>query len=298
MAGKKTPRQAPRAANLTLQQKKEAIPRLEKRITELEAFDPSSMKPEGGDPRVTALEHAIERTLDQVFGTDTVERTRYAPAHNLDRTMVFMVMEGMPLPDHRPGIAEGKSEALSILTGIIAGLREDLEEFPTAQMEEQPSSGLSGERQTPTRKVFVVHGHDEAAKEAVARFLHKIDLQPIILHEQSSGGRTIIEKIEFYGAVDFAVVLLTPDDVGAARTDRAKLNDRARQNVIFELGYFISRLGRERVCALKKGNVEVLSDFAGVVYTTMDDGGAWRLKLAQEIDAAGITLDFNKVMRA
>jgi predicted nucleotide-binding protein len=297
MAGRKMPPQVPRAANLTPQQKKEAIPRLEKRIAELEGFDPLSMNPNGGDPRVTALEHSIERTLDQVFGTDTVERSRYASAHNLDRTRVFMVMAGMPLPDHRPGITEGKSEALSILKGIIDGLREDLEEFTAADVGNQPSTGFPSEQHKPTRKVFVVHGHDEAAKEAVARFLQQIDLQPIILHEQSSGGRTVIEKIEFYGAVDFVVVLLTPDDVGAANGDEDKLNERARQNVIFELGYFISRLGRERVCALKKGNVEVLSDFAGVVYTTMDGSNGWKVQLAQEIDAAGIPVDFNRVMR-
>src|SRR5271168_3508257 len=103
------PPQEPRSANLSALQKAEAIPRLEKRVADLSSFKPAEMNPEGGDPRVTTLEQAIERTLDHIFGTDTVERKRYAGAHHLDRTiMVMMIMDGMPLPDHRPGLEEGK----------------------------------------------------------------------------------------------------------------------------------------------------------------------------------------------
>lgn len=104
------------------------------------------------------------------------------------------------------------------------------------------------------KKVFVVHGHDNEAKEGVARFLYKLGLEPIILHEQASAGRTVIEKFETYShGVAFAVVLLTPDDLGAAAADVSNLRSRARQNVIMELGYFIGKLGRMRVCACTKG---------------------------------------------
>jgi len=134
-----------------------------------------------------------------------------------------------------------------------------------------------------TRKVFIVHGHDEAAKEATARFLEKLDLEPIILHEQASGGRTIIEKFEKYSRdVGFAVVLLTPDDLGAAQEEPNNMQSRARQNVVLELGYFLGRLTRNRVCALHKGGVELPSDIQGVIYVEMDDKGAWKAKLAQE----------------
>jgi len=133
------------------------------------------------------------------------------------------------------------------------------------------------------RKVFIVHGHDEAAKESAARFLGRLGLEPIILHEQASGGRTIIEKFETYsGDVVFAVVLLTPDDVGSPASESSNLKKRARQNVIMELGYFIGRLGRTRVCALHKGDVELPSDYQGVLYIEMDPGGAWKAKLAQD----------------
>ena len=144
--------------------------------------------------------------------------------------------------------------------------------------------------------IFVVHGQDDATKEAVSRFIEKLGLKAIVLHEQPNAGRTIIEKFEAYSNVGFAVVLLTPDDVGAARDKAAEGKPRARQNVIFELGYFIGKLGRHRVCALYKEGVEIPSDFSGVLYTSMDNAGAWRLSLAREMKQAGLTIDLNKAL--
>jgi Predicted nucleotide-binding protein containing TIR-like domain len=145
-----------------------------------------------------------------------------------------------------------------------------------------------------SNKVFIVHGHDGEARESVARFLEKIGLEAIILHEQANRGRTIIEKVEANGDVGFAVVLLTPDDQGRARGGALEL--RARQNVLLELGYFIGRLGRERVCALKRGELVVPSDFAGVVWETMDEGGGWKMALARELQAVGYSVDLNKAI--
>jgi predicted nucleotide-binding protein len=146
------------------------------------------------------------------------------------------------------------------------------------------------------RKVFIVHGHDDGAREAVARYLEKLDFEVIILHEQPSRGRTIIEKIEEHGEVGFAVVLLTPDDLGGPNA--TSLKTRARQNVILELGYFIARLTRSRVCALKRGDVEVPSDFGGVVYTEFDENGGWKTSLGRELEAAGFSIDWNTAMHA
>lgn len=145
-------------------------------------------------------------------------------------------------------------------------------------------------------RVFIVHGHDEAPRETVARFLATIGLDPVILHEQANKGMTIPEKLAAYANVGFAVVLLTPDDEGKVK-EAAELQFRARQNVILELGYFVGRLGRDRVCALLKGTVEMPSDYVGVAYTPFDEGGGWRQKLAQELEAAGYDIDWNKVMR-
>jgi Predicted nucleotide-binding protein containing TIR-like domain len=156
---------------------------------------------------------------------------------------------------------------------------------------------LLPERSGPAaRKVFIVHGHDEGARESVARFLEQLDFDPIILHEQANQGRTIIEKIEAHGEVGFAVVLLTPDDVGGIQGG-GTTQPRPRQNVLLELGYFIGRLGRARVCALKRGDVEVPSDFGGVVYEPFDGSGGWKQALGRELQAAGFSIDWNVVMK-
>lgn len=146
-----------------------------------------------------------------------------------------------------------------------------------------------------SRRIFIVHGHDVAARETVARFLERIGFEAVILHEQANQGRTIIEKVEANADVGFAVVLLTPDDQGRAM-GAEKLESRARQNVLLELGYFIARLGRGNVCTLRKGGVEIPSDFAGVVWTAMDVNGGWQLELAKELKASGYPVDFNKVV--
>lgn len=146
-----------------------------------------------------------------------------------------------------------------------------------------------------TNRIFIVHGHDDGARESVARFLERLGFEPIILHEQANKGRTVIEKVEANSDVSFAIVLLTPDDEGCARG--GTLEPRARQNVLLELGYFIGRLGRERVCALRRGAVEIPSDFAGVVWETMDSSSGWKQALGRELEAAGHTIDWNVVMR-
>jgi predicted nucleotide-binding protein len=145
-------------------------------------------------------------------------------------------------------------------------------------------------------KVFVVHGHDNGTKETVARFLEQQGLQPVILHEQPSRGMTIPEKLIANSDVGFAVVLLTPDDLGRAQTD-AEEKPRARQNVILELGYFVGRLGRDKVCALLKDSVELPSDYVGVGYIRWDVAGAWKMEIAKEMQAAGYDIDFNKIIK-
>lgn len=148
-----------------------------------------------------------------------------------------------------------------------------------------------------SQKVFIVHGHDERAKVAVARFVEKLALDAVILDEQPSEGLTIIEKFEKHaGRADFAIVLITPDDVGASIEKKNDLKLRARQNVIFELGYFFHALGRRGVCALYKEGVELPSDIYGVIYVLMDEFDAWQLTLVREMKQAGLSVDANKLL--
>lgn len=136
-------------------------------------------------------------------------------------------------------------------------------------------------------KVFVVHGHNKAIKERVARTLEKLGLKPIILHEQKDGGKTIIEKFESNCSdVNFAVILLSSDDKGKANSEK-KYKGRARQNVIFEMGYFIGKLSRSHVFLLLEEGVERPSDLDGIIYTPMDDDNHWEINLVRELKGCG-----------
>lgn len=147
-----------------------------------------------------------------------------------------------------------------------------------------PIPTLAGEFNT--KQVFVVHGHDDIAKLEMASFVQSLGLEPIILHLQASSGRTIIEKIEHYSNVGFGVVLYTPCDLGA-KVGALTSAYRARQNVVFEHGYLIGKLGRPRVAAVVKGQVETPNDISGVVYIQLDTAGAWRSELVKEMRAVG-----------
>ena len=138
----------------------------------------------------------------------------------------------------------------------------------------------------PSPKVFVIHGHDGPAKRKVVQFLEAHQFEAVVLNRRAGGSHTLIEKIEAADA-GFAVVLLTGDDEGRARPKsgarRLRLRPRARQNVLFEWGFFIARLGRHRVRALYDRNVEMPSDLAGVDVTPLDARGAWREGLEREL---------------
>jgi predicted nucleotide-binding protein len=166
-----------------------------------------------------------------------------------------------------------------------------------------PLYGLSNkavqaqEKVSNNKEIFLVHGQDEGTMHEVARVIEKIGLTPIILHEQADKGRTIIEKFEDHSRnIGFAVVLMTPDDVGGPKDHFLGQKPRARQNVIFELAFFVGMLGRDRVCALRKGEVELPTDYLGVLYKPMDSAGAWKGKLAKEIQEAGFIVDVSKVI--
>ena len=156
------------------------------------------------------------------------------------------------------------------------------------------SETLGSKSTKPTnKKVFLVHGQDNEVKQTVARFLEKLGLEVIILHEQVNAGMTIIEKFEQNSDVAFAVVLMTPDDIGSLAADKDNVRFRARQNVIFELGYFMGKLGRKNVCALLKGDIERPSDYDGIIYIALDPNDGWKILLAKEMKESGILIDLN-----
>lgn len=162
-------------------------------------------------------------------------------------------------------------------------------------LSDKPSS-ISKNNSTdfPPSSVFIVHGHDELAKTEIARFIENLGLEAIILHEKVSAGKTIIEKIEEYSNVGFGVVLYTPCDQGCKIDDKKNIRYRARQNVVFEHGYLIGKIGRKNVCALVKGNIEIPNDISGVVYVPFK--GEWKLILAKELRNSGYLVNMNLVV--
>lgn len=140
-------------------------------------------------------------------------------------------------------------------------------------------------------RVFIVHGHDGALKESVARVIEKQKIEAVILSEQANRGRTIIEKFENYSDVGGAICLFTADDIGRAKKEPID-NTRARQNVVLETGYFMGKLGRDHVVILADDGIEMPSDLSGVVYTNTEN---WKIDLLKELKAMGYTIDFNKL---
>lgn len=179
--------------------------------------------------------------------------------------------------------------SVSNLLGALKGIHA-ITKNKKAPSQKQPTRTTNSDN---NHLVFVVHGRDETLLHQTARFLEKLLLKPIVLFEQPGKGKTIIEKIEHYGNVTFAVVLLTPDDVGKLASEDGDGLPRARQNVILEFGYFLGRLGREHVAVLYDKSVELPSDYRGVEYIAVDAAGAWKLKLASELKAAKLPVDLN-----
>ena len=185
--------------------------------------------------------------------------------------------------------AEGLQAKIKVLDGYMKQLRTE------ARIQEQSVSVGSNVVREGSKKVFIVHGHDGELKHATARLVTSLGFEPVILHEQPNKGRTIIEKFADHAEVGFAIVLLSADDEGRSRdTSSAPLKLRARQNVIFEMGFFFSRLSRERVCVVYESEVELPSDLSGILYVEYDSGKGWMYAVAQEMKAAGYEVDLNK----
>lgn len=283
---------ASQSAALTTDQISRAIPRLQKRIADLEALDFSGMHERAG-PAVGAMRVSIEQTLEDIFGASSSEFQRYRGAANITGgpiTSSLARARGVQT-DHRPFLRRSRDRAVALLVGAVNALEERQADLV---VDTSPTMSAASHEDMPlSQRVFVVHGREGEQREAIARFLERLGLEPVILHELSNKGRTLITKFDEEASdIGFAIVLMTPDDVGGLAG--AGQSARARQNVIFELGFFIGRLGSHRVAALVGTDVERPSDFEGVVYIPIDRD--WRLPLCKELRAAGYDIDLNKVI--
>lgn len=273
--------------NSTPDEIEQSIKKLNRRVADVEALDPDVTL--FNDPGVRVVESKTRDTIRDVFGEESPEFKEHGHLR-IWRGSTIMNEDSRR---RQAKFAEGIPQTATILKGLISRLEEKREDMPLRSHAQTVRTSTSSQ----SNRVFVVHGRDGETLNEVARLLTSLDLEPIVLGERPNRGRTIIEKFEDESEdIAFAVVLLTPDDVGRlADEDDDQLRPRARQNVLFELGYTIGRLGRPRVCALYKGRVEMLSDFYGVAYVPMDDSGAWRTLLAKELKEAGLPVDLNKL---
>lgn len=286
------PPQPPQKAHLTVDSMRDAIPKIQRRIKDLESFDLNTIR-KRWDPLIKSLQQKVNGTLQEILGHGTVEYNEYYIS-SLDTLRTRFGASPDPLPRVKEGYREGIEESVLKLNTLKELFEERVSDISTDERGTQPHQSLT--KAAPTRRVFVVHGRDEGAKETVARFVSQLSLDPIILHEKPSQGRTIVEKFEAHSTVDYALVLLTPDDIGYPANAPDQARPRARQNVMLELGFFLGTLGRDRVCVLHCGDVEIPSDYQGVVYVPLDESGAWRLTVAREMKVVGIDVDLNDAM--
>ncbi|TES85700.1 hypothetical protein E3J95_03835 [Candidatus Aerophobetes bacterium] len=251
---------------------------------------------------LVGIEKNVLSTEDYILGNERISRWK-------DRAIEYLKQnvsdaEANRLQKKRNVLIAGNARSsfiqtaqqYRVYTGTLLG---EIENHPEAVLEKSHKVGTVQAKRPPIvagKRIFIVHGREEGIKYQVARFLEKSGLEAVILHEKPSQSKAIIEKLEKYSDVAYAVVLLTPDDVGKLATERTKPQSRARQNVIFELGFFMGKLGRDRVCVLWEGGVELPSDFKGVVYIPLDRAGAWKMSLAKELKAVGLEVNFDKAI--
>jgi predicted nucleotide-binding protein len=206
---------------------------------------------------------------------------------NLDSFWSFIKPKFGTYAERRTFISEQFTPILDYLEfgRIVTPQQPTAHRSPTTTQDNIPTPVIARNK----RKVFIVHGRDNEAKQEAGRFVESLGLDAIILHEQASAGMTIIEKIEHYSNdADFALILYTACDKGRGMHEsKFPPKDRARQNVVFEHGYLMAKLGRENISALVKGNIETPNDISGVVYVPMDPAGAWKIAVAKELVACG-----------
>ena len=240
------------------------------------------------DGKLDITKKRAEMIVKKVFGTETdyvkkLNKIRYSPS------IVFSGMDGSL---YNSSFQYGKEQLVNLINVM-------LEDVSLSMSFKDENVGAKEQVGELSANIFLVHGHNEEMKQSTARFIEKIGLKPIILHEQPNRGRTIIEKFTDYSDVGFAIILLSADDVAFKKSENVKSGKfRARQNVILELGFFLGKIGRENVLVLHEqaDNFEIPSDYQGVLYEPYDTGGNWKLSIAKELKASGYNIDGNKLL--
>jgi predicted nucleotide-binding protein len=260
----------------------------EKKIELLQSIEEEAKNLTYKDGNLGKAQKRAEMLVTKIFGG----KSEYIPALKKIRYSPSMSWSGMDKSFYEKSFRSGKNE----LINLINVMQEDLSLSDNFDIIEGNKTQVVPKL---NNKVFLVHGHNEEMKQSSARFIEKLALKPIILHEQPSKGRTIIEKFTDYSNVGLAVVLLSADDLAFKKNDKIEnASFRARQNVILELGFFLGKLGREKVVILfeQVENFETPSDYQGVLFIPYDSNGNWKLSIAKELKAVGFKIDGSKLL--
>lgn len=252
------------------------IEKLEKIIDDISVLIKKNVK--SSDKDFIAWKTRVERFLISRFGMISYEKNQF------DRTSFSIGVYSFDDSDDAEEIEmcrEGLQETEMIFRDYLNEMKEEKSDM---------SQNSFGEKDY--KHIFIVHGHDGELKQTVARMIEQQGIKAIILSEQPNKGNTIIEKFEENSNVCGAVCLFTADDLGRAKT-KDELSKRARQNVVFETGYFMGKLGRSRVVLLADSGVEMPSDLSGVVYTNTRN---WELELLKELKTMGYEIDLNRIL--
>lgn len=267
--------------------KQKALDTLEKRISELDAI-PLKVYKTDDTSEFNTWKTITYSSLQNIFND-----LKYI---DFNKIRYSLMAYSMTTPEHKFVEAHnnGRKQAKSLLEAYIKEIKEFWEDDTIEEVQQlkqiikQPI--LQKSIKEKSKDIFIVHGHDDGLIAKVQLFLKKIGLNGIILHEQANLGKVILEKLEHYTNVDFAIVLYTPCDLGKAKNDEI-LNSRARQNVVFEHGYLMGKLGRENVTFLVDGEIETPGDISGAVYSSVSNH--WQFEILKELKAVGYNVDAN-----
>lgn len=270
--------------------KQKALELLKKRVEELDLLP----------PRVSSNDDLSEFNKWELSTKTTIENIFYGTKHlDFERISYYpFSLELIPLNEEIKAHNDGLKQARGMLESYIQEIEEFWEDKKTVFVpQEQPSQVIEKPIikqviKEKSKDIFIVHGHDDGLVAKVQLFLTKLGLNGIVLHEQANLGKVILEKLEHYTNVDFAIVLYTPCDLGKAKEDE-ELRARARQNVVFEHGYLMGKLGRENVAFLVDGKIETPGDISGAVYSSINNH--WQFDIFKELKAVGYDVDANNL---
>ncbi len=286
----------------------QAIKRLRVQIAATQNF--GSQEVAFDDAKVDAVQKAIRDTIREVFGSESAEYHDHSQHRIWHGGLIYLearskrqekFIAGIPhtitmleslisrLEDRRNNLSKSQATTKSVAKTV-----EPEAVVSKASPPAQIAEVVELPRRVMTHRICVIHGQNDALKNAVSDYLQKLGLEPVALHKQQSGERNLMEKIESLPEVDYAVVLLTDDDFVQPGKPSRSGKAQAR-NVLFELGYYIGRLGKAHVCALYKGHNKPPRDYEGITCLTISDNQVWRRLLGMELKEVGFEIKTDDV---